>query len=79
MFSPSIPTAWGKYCVQKVYRGQKLSVRFHNPDHVPSGVKKVTVNGKELAPREDGRFILDPAGLKSAAKSKSVCIDVLMG
>jgi len=39
----------------------------------------VTINGKELARTEEGKFVISVDSLKGAPKNKPVCVDVLMG
>ncbi|MFH0920704.1 MAG: hypothetical protein V1913_10100, partial [Fibrobacterota bacterium] len=79
LLNPSVPPEWQEFSVRRLYRGVWLSIRFHNPDKKESGVKKVTVNGRELPRHESGHYLLDVAKLKGAPKNKPVCVDVLMG
>ena len=51
--SPSIPSSWDGFTAQKDFRGCKLSITVKNPDHVQSGCKELTVNGKKM----EGNFI----------------------
>lgn len=51
--SPSIPSSWDGFTAQKDFRGRKLSITVKNPDHVQSGCKELTVNGKKM----EGNFI----------------------
>ena len=51
---PAVPSSWDSFEVTKSYRGKTLKIKFTNPDHVESGVKTITVNGKQTA---DGSFI----------------------
>ena len=44
--SPSIPSAWDGFTMEKLYRGKALHITVRNPDHHESGVKTLTVNGK---------------------------------
>lgn len=46
--SPSIPSSWDGFTAQKDFRGCKLSITVKNPDHVQSGCKELTVNGKKI-------------------------------
>lgn len=46
--NPSIPSDWKQYTVKKQFRGKELDFIFENPKGVESGVKSVTVNGKEI-------------------------------
>ncbi|QFU77343.1 glycosyl transferase [Halioglobus maricola] len=49
LLDPCIPTAWQGYTVQRQFRGKQASIRVHNPDGVSKGVKRITLNGKEVA------------------------------
>lgn len=51
--SPSIPSSWNGFTAQKDFRGCKLNITVKNPDHVQSGCKELTVNGKKM----EGNFI----------------------
>ncbi len=51
--SPSIPSSWDGFTAQKDFRGCKLNITVKNPDHVQSGCKELTVNGKKM----EGNFI----------------------
>ncbi len=51
--SPSIPSSWDGFTAQKDFRGRKLNITVKNPDHVQSGCKELTVNGKKM----EGNFI----------------------
>ena len=44
--SPSIPSAWDGFKMKKNFRGKHLNIDVQNPNHVQSGVKSVSVNGK---------------------------------
>ncbi|MBQ8922283.1 MAG: N,N'-diacetylchitobiose phosphorylase [Oscillospiraceae bacterium] len=50
---PSIPAAWDGFRIHKAFRGKKLNIEIQNPDHVQSGVKKMTVNGADA----EGNFL----------------------
>ena len=65
--SPSIPSSWDGFTAQKDFRGCKLSITVKNPDHVQSGCKELTVNGKKM----EGNFI--PASAL-AAKTEIVLV-----
>lgn len=43
--SPSIPSEWNGFTMDKVYRGKKLHIVVRNPDHHESGVRSLTLNG----------------------------------
>ena len=49
VISPSIPSSWDGFTIEKNFRGKHLSIRVENPSHVQSGVKSLTLNGKELS------------------------------
>ncbi len=59
--SPSIPSSWDGFTAEKDFRGCKLSITVKNPDHVQSGCKELTVNGKKM----EGNFI--PASALTAS------------
>lgn len=42
---PSIPSAWDGFEVRRRFRGRDVTVRVTNPDHVCSGVSRLTVDG----------------------------------
>jgi cellobiose phosphorylase len=46
--SPSIPSDWDGFEVTRQYRGATYEIKVENPEHVSSGVKKLTVNGKTI-------------------------------
>ncbi|MDD6346078.1 MAG: N,N'-diacetylchitobiose phosphorylase [Oscillospiraceae bacterium] len=46
--SPSIPSEWNGFKIEKNFRGKKLNINVDNSVHVESGVKSVTLNGVEL-------------------------------
>ncbi|MBQ4345731.1 MAG: N,N'-diacetylchitobiose phosphorylase [Oscillospiraceae bacterium] len=46
--SPSIPAAWDGMKMHKLFRGKMLHITVENPNHVQSGVKSMTVNGKAV-------------------------------
>lgn len=51
--NPSIPAAWDGFKIHKAFRGKKLNINIQNPKHVQSGVKSMTVNGKQI----EGNFL----------------------
>lgn len=53
VISPSIPHTWNGFKIEKTFRGNRLFIDIQNPDHVESGVKSVTVNGKPI----EGNFV----------------------
>jgi len=42
---PCVPAAWGKFTVQRIFRGSKYTIHVRNPDHVECGVKEVLLDG----------------------------------
>ena len=46
---PSIPKAWDGYTVTREFRGETYKITVKNPNHVSTGVAKMTVDGKEVA------------------------------
>ncbi len=55
VIDPAIPASWDGFKIEKNFRGKHLSIDIQNPDHVQSGVKSVTVNGKAI----DGNFVCE--------------------
>lgn len=45
---PCIPKDWDGYTVSRLYRGATYVIDVKNPDHVSSGIKKITVDGAEI-------------------------------
>ncbi|MBR3142358.1 MAG: glycosyl transferase, partial [Clostridiales bacterium] len=45
---PSIPSAWDGFKVERKFRGDIYEIEIKNPDHVCKGVKKLTVDGKDI-------------------------------
>ena len=50
LISPSIPSAWDGFTMDKSFRGKMLHIKVRNPNHQQSGVKQITVNGKPHKP-----------------------------
>ncbi len=46
--SPSVPSDWKEFTMEKDFRGKHLSIKVKNPSGSESGVKKLTLNGKEM-------------------------------
>lgn len=46
--SPSIPSEWDGFKIEKNFRGKKLNIAVDNSAHVESGVKEVILNGEKL-------------------------------
>lgn len=53
VISPSIPSNWSEFSIEKIFRGKKLNINVKNPNGVQSGVKSLVLNGKEIA----GNFV----------------------
>lgn len=45
---PCIPSKWDGFTVNRVFRGKTLNIHIHNPKHLCKGVRKLTLNGKEI-------------------------------
>ena len=48
IINPSIPSKWDGFKMTKKFRGKLLNIVVKNPDHVQSGVKSMTMNGKAI-------------------------------
>lgn len=48
LIDPCIPKAWNGFEVKRLFRGATYEITVKNPKHVSTGVKKITVNGKEI-------------------------------
>jgi len=44
--NPCIPRAWNGFEIKRVYRGDIYDIEVKNPEHVCTGVKVITVDGK---------------------------------
>jgi cellobiose phosphorylase len=56
---PSVPGGWKSFKVERIFRGARYIVEVENPDGVPSGVRSVEVDGRQVegnvvAPRPAG-------------------------
>lgn len=69
VISPSIPHEWDGFEIEKNFRGKHLSIVIKNPDHVQSGVKSMTVNGKAV----DGNFV------DASTMTENTKIEVVLG
>ncbi|MBK8806518.1 MAG: glycosyl transferase [Bacteroidales bacterium] len=49
MVDPCIPKAWDGYEIKRNYRGTIYNITVKNPEHISKGVKKLVVDGKEVA------------------------------
>lgn len=45
---PCTPKDWDGFKVTRQYRGSTYEITFKNPDHVSRGIKKVSVDGKDI-------------------------------
>ena len=50
---PCIPSDWSGFRMERTFRGKKLTIEVQNPDGKCKGVRKLTLNGKDL----DGNLI----------------------
>ncbi len=48
VISPSIPSDWKEFTIEKNFRGKKLNITVSNPNGNQSGVKSLVLNGKAL-------------------------------
>jgi cellobiose phosphorylase len=46
--NPSIPAEWDGYRIKRQFRGDIFNISIKNPNHVSTGVAKMTVDGKEI-------------------------------
>jgi cellobiose phosphorylase len=46
---PTIPKDWDGYSVSRAFRGAVYNIKIENPNHVSKGVKKMTVDGKDIS------------------------------
>lgn len=46
---PCVPKGFGSYTVSRRFRGAMYRIHISNPDHVEKGIRKLTVNGKEVS------------------------------
>jgi cellobiose phosphorylase len=45
---PAIPPTWSRYEVVRKFRGATYCIQVRNPDHVESGVRRITVDGRPI-------------------------------
>jgi cellobiose phosphorylase len=69
LVDPCIPSAWKEFKVTRAFRGKHLAIHVKNPNGAQKGVKKLTLNGKEVT----GNFI--PVG----TLLEENLVEVLMG
>jgi cellobiose phosphorylase len=55
--NPCIPPEWDGFTVERSFRGNRLYIRVHNPQHVSHGVVQVTVDGVNI----EGNLVLFPS------------------
>jgi len=48
LIAPSIPSDWESFRITKRFRGKVLKIVIDNPDHVQTGIKSLTLNGRTL-------------------------------
>ena len=48
LVDPCVPSTWREFSIRRVYRGATYDIRVTNPDGVEKGVRKVSVDGKEI-------------------------------
>jgi cellobiose phosphorylase len=46
---PCIPCAWEGFSVTRQFRGKKIYIYVQNPQHSSKGIKRMTINGQEVA------------------------------
>ena len=46
--APSVPDTWESLTIDKQFRGCQLHIVVENPDHVQSGCRSLTLNGRKL-------------------------------
>ena len=49
---PCIPKRWDSFTVIRKFRGAIFNITVKNPSHISRGVKKITLDGKELEGNE---------------------------
>jgi cellobiose phosphorylase len=48
LLDPCVPKQWDGFRVQRKFRGASYDIRVTNPSHVSKGVKRVTVDGRDI-------------------------------
>ena len=66
--SPSIPSEWDGFKIEKNFRGKKLNITVDNSAHVESGVKQIVLNGEKI----DGCYV--PADMLGDVNEISVAL-----
>jgi N,N'-diacetylchitobiose phosphorylase len=73
---PCVPKSWGKFSVNRTWRGAEYKIEVENPVAVSKGVKESRLNGAVLPKSPENRTI----GVIPAQKPGSVNqITVVMG
>jgi cellobiose phosphorylase len=49
MIDPCIPSSWNGFDITRKFRGVTYQIKVTNPNKVQKGVKKLIVDGKEVA------------------------------
>ncbi len=49
LIDPSIPSTWDGFKVEREYRGFKLNIEVHNPDHLQHGVREIIINDNKYS------------------------------
>jgi cellobiose phosphorylase len=62
---PCIPPAWDGFSARRCFRGKRLTLQVHNPQHVSRGVRRVTIDGR---PHSGNLLPVDRIGLESRAE-----------
>ncbi|MGQ9779508.1 MAG: GH36-type glycosyl hydrolase domain-containing protein [Bacillota bacterium] len=66
---PCIPSSWEEYEVRRVFRGATYHIKVRNPEHVSTGVRRITVDGWPIT----GKV------LPVAPEGSTVAVEVVMG
>ncbi|MCL5029427.1 MAG: glycosyl transferase family 36 [Bacteroidetes bacterium] len=62
---PCIPKKWKSYSVKRIFRDKEFIINVFNPNHVNSGVKSISVNGKIVSgniiciENDEKKFLVD--------------------
>lgn len=68
--NPCIPTTWDGFTAKRIFRGQKLEITVHNPQHVCQGVVRMSIDGIDVA----GSLV--PANLPGSAHKIEVWLGI---
>ncbi len=49
LLDPCVPKKWTEWSAERDFRGSRYVIKFSNPHHLHHGIKKMTVDGKEIA------------------------------